>query len=273
VTRSRSRSDVRRRAHRVVIATMAVLLLAFASSLFWGPYAARELSRALIAGSSHFRVAQVYVVGNRRLATPLLLDLAKVRKGDALFGVPCAAVKARVEKHSWIRCAQVRRHFPDAIEIRVWEREPAAALRGNGMMVVTTDSVVVAPLLQNWSWDLPILTPPRVLNVADGQRLRDPMTLAMLREVLKVRNVSSVAWHNLSELYVSDTDMRAVLNKPPIELLLGRGVGELDWIAALRLVQENQRNGNMLCQRVDLRVPGKVILGFQPLTSREPISG
>jgi hypothetical protein len=273
VTRSRSRSDVRRRGHRVVAATVTTLLLVAVSSLFWGPVAARELSHALVAGSSHLRVTQVYVAGNHRLGSPLILQLAGVKKGQAMFAVSCASVKARVEKHSWIRCAQVRRHFPDAVEIRVWEREPAAALRDNGLLVVTTDSIVVAPLAQNWSWDLPILTPPRTLNISDGQQLRDPTTLAMLREVLKVRHVSLEAWHNLSELYVSDTDMRAVLIKPPIELLLGRGVGELDWIAALRLVHDNQRNGEMLCQRVDLRVPGKVILGFQPLTSREPISG
>jgi len=217
-------------------------------------------------------VAHVQISGNSTVADEQIAKLAQVSVGTTLFRVSTSAVKFRIESHPWIRYAYVQRRIPDTIEIRVHERIPVAAVRCDELILVTSDSIVVAPLAANWVWDLPILTPPRPIKLREGKALTDAPTLALLREVNKVRAVSMKAWRDLSELYYVSGQIRATMSHPQVELIIGTGASELSWIGALDLLHD-QNVPVASFQTLDLRIPGKVISAQKSYESKEQVNG
>jgi cell division septal protein FtsQ len=264
-----SRSEKRRRTRRATLIIAGVVLVVLATLPLWSNLGARLCAGQFISWSSRFRVAQTEVQGNQLLSSGLILELAQVPNGASLFGISVAAVKARIEKHPWVRTAIVRRRLPDTVEIRIIEREPVAALRTDRLLMLTADSVALAPLAENWVWDYPLLTPPCAVKLRIGETITERNTLALLHEVLTLRAVSQGAWHDLSELYYTDGQMHAALTHPAVDILLGHGASQLAWSAALKIIREKNPADLARCQSIDLRIPGKIILAEGPVTGEQ----
>jgi cell division septal protein FtsQ len=268
-----SRSELRRKARRRALITVGILLAVGGTFPLWSAPLGRVVGRQIVEWNRHFLVEHTYVVGNHRLASDDLVKLAAVKEGTSLFSVPVATVKDRIEKNPWVRYAFVRRRLPNAVEIRIVEREPAAALRGESMFVITTDSVALNPLSQNWVWDLPLLTPPHSVRLRAGTAVRDTAALALLRESLKLRDTSPTAWRNLSELYYRDGQIFASMSQPPVALELGAGVSDLAWAIAVSFMTTQPPNGWSQCQKIDLRIPGKIIVTQNTSIAEGQVSG
>ena len=268
-----SRAETRRRARHWAAGSLAALVVTALSAPLWSAPLARLLAAQVKTSSRHFRVQQVVVHGLRAVPEREILGLAGISCGTALYSASTAAAERRIEAHPWIRFACVRRRLPDTVEIRVTEREPVAALRGSELLMITADSMVVAPLASGRMWDLPLLTPPRPLKLRAGAALKDAATLALLRETLMIRSVSPDAWRNLSEIYMSGGDMHATLANPTVDLVLGQGAGELAWTAALELLRSRPGNPTGPIQSMDLRVPGRIVVMESSSTVEEQVHG
>ncbi|MCX6601376.1 MAG: FtsQ-type POTRA domain-containing protein [bacterium] len=268
-----SRSEARRRARNWAVGSLVALVVTALTAPLWSGPMARLLAAQVKASSRHFRVQEVVVRGLRAVPEREILELAGISCGTPLYSVSTAAAKRRIKTHPWIRFACVRRRLPDTVEIRVTEREPVAALRGSELLMITTDSMVVAPLAGGRMWDLPLLTPPRPLKLRAGTALKDAATMALLRQTLLVRSVSRDAWRNLSEIYMSGDDLHATLANPTVDLVLGQGAGELAWAAALELLRSRPRNTSSSIQSMDLRVPGRIVVIESSSTVEEQVRG
>lgn len=268
-----SRSEIKRRARRTKVGSLiALVLVALTAPLWCGPIA-RLLAERVTTYSRHFRVKQIVVRGLRVIPESDILRLAEIANGTSLYNVSVTKVKKRIETHPWVRFAHVRRRMPDTIEIRIAEREPVAALRGNELYMITADRMIVAPLSSGWVWDLPLLTPPRPLKPRAGTALTDSATLVLLRETLTLRAVSRDAWRNLSEVYFSDGEIHATLNKPPADLVLGKQATELAWMAVLEIIQTQANQKTTAIQTIDLRIPGRIVVTENSRMAEEPIRG
>jgi cell division septal protein FtsQ len=268
-----SRAETRRRAHRWAIGSLIALVIITLSAPLWSGLVARVWSTQLKAASRHYRVEQIVVRGLRVIPEADALKLSGIETGIALYGVAVEAAKKRLETHPWIKYAYVRRRIPDTIEIRITEREPVAALRGNEMLMITADGVVVAPIGANWVWDLPLLTPPQPIKPKPGTKIADPATLALLRETLTARTVSRDAWENLSELYYLNGEIHATLTKPQADVVIGKGASELAWKAALEYFRNHPQPAASPLQCLDLRIPGRIIVTENTPRAEEPVRG
>jgi cell division septal protein FtsQ len=268
-----SRSEIKRRARRTTAASLIALVVVALTSPLWGGALVRLLAQQITAYSRHFRVQQIVVRGLHAVPESDILRLADINVGTALYNVPAAKSKKRIETHPWVRFAYVRRRMPDTIEIRVTEREPVAALRSSELLMITTDSMVVAPISSGWVWNLPLLTPPRSLNLKAGTALKDSATLALLRETLTVLTVSRDAWRNLSEVYFSGGEIHATLTKPTTDLVLGKRASELAWSAALEIIHTHSKENTTATQTIDLRIPGRIVVTESTTTAEEPVNG
>jgi hypothetical protein len=264
-----SRVEARRRARKWTLVSLATLVVVALSSPLWSGPLARLVALQVRASSRHFRVQRVIVRGLHAVPEREILALAQVPCGTTLCDVSTSGVRKRIAAHPWIRFVHVRRRLPDTVEIRVTEREPMAVLRDSEMMMITADSVVVAPLLAGQVWDLPLLTIPHSIKLRAGTTLKDSTALAMLHEMLILRSVSHDAWKNLSEMYFRDGEMHATLASPTVDLVLGQGVSELAWEAALELL----RSRPLSLQSMDLRVPGKIIVTESSSSVEEQVHG
>ena len=114
--REQRQQRLRKQRLRTRLRLGAIVLLAL--GLVWGVIA--------IYQSSLFAVQSVEVVGNDRIDVDRVLEIAQVPQDATLLRFSGAAVKERLEADPWVSEALVTRDFPDAMRIRIAEREPVA---------------------------------------------------------------------------------------------------------------------------------------------------
>ena len=270
----RSRSEQRQRQRRRRIASFAVLALVVAGSPWWSVWLAEYLAGELTSWNSHFKVNQVVVTGCKILPVETITTLAKIPTRHSMFTLPIGPIEKRVEQNPWVKSAKVVRRLPDTVELVIVERTPVAAVRGDRLMVLTADSMAIAPPPDNWVWDLPIVAPTRSVRFDDGKRVTDKPVLELLHQTLVAQKVSNDVWKNISEIYFRGGQIRAMINTPPVEIVVGEDVGELAWIGLLHyLKQSDSRDNDEAISLIDLRIPGKIVVTHEPLENVEPVTG
>lgn len=97
--------------------------------------------------SQAFAVTDVQVVGNSRVPTSRLLEIAGAPPGTTLLRAPTAQMTARLGADPWVASAKVERIWPDTLRIVVEERVPVAAVEmpDKAQWIVDGAGVFVAP--------------------------------------------------------------------------------------------------------------------------------
>lgn len=85
-------------------------------------------------------VDRVVVTGAARTTAGAVVDVAGVRRGDALVDVDTGSVARRVATLPWVREVRVERHWPGTVAVAVTEREPVAAVQAASGGFVLVDA-------------------------------------------------------------------------------------------------------------------------------------
>jgi hypothetical protein len=248
-------------------------VLVFGASPWWSQELSHVFARRMMKWNDHFRVNHVVVTGVKILSEETVLSLAKIPVRHSMFGLAFGDIEKRVRKNPWVKAVNVRRRLPDTVELQVTERIPVAAVRGERMMVLTADSVAITPPSENWVWDLPILSPPRSVRFENGVCIKDGAVLVLLRQTAIARSVSPDIWKNISEFYFSQNQIHAVLNSPRAEIVAGQGVSELAWIGLQYYLEQGELDSTGSLMRVDLRIPGKLVVSHDKKETEEQVAG
>ena len=273
-TRLPSRSEVRQRQRRRRIISAVVLAVLVAGSPWWSVWLSEFLAGEVMAWNAHFRVNHVTVSGTQVLYPDAVTALANVPHRHSMFTLPLGAIAARVRQDPWVKSVRVVRRLPDTVELIVTERRPMAAVRGEKLMVLTADSVAISPPPQKWVWNLPLITPPRSVKFENGKRITDKTALLLLHQAIVARSVSEEVWANISEVYCRGTQTRAMLNAPPVEIILGESVNELAWIGLLHYLRQTSVNAPQTAvTSIDLRFPGKLVVASELPETTEHVTG
>jgi cell division protein FtsQ len=92
-----------------------------------------------------FAARDITVEGTARLSEARVLRVAGISEGENLFSFDAAEARRRLEADPWIATAEVARHLPHAITVRITERVPVAAIETHlGWEVLAADGVVLA---------------------------------------------------------------------------------------------------------------------------------
>lgn len=167
------RRDVRLGSARASSATVrpslvrltAVLTVLAASVWFVGWTVAtgmRQVAAALMYQNPMFALRTLDVSSDGRLTPELLREYARVRQGENVFALDVRQVRENLLSVPLVRDAQVRRRFPDGLQVRVTERTPLARLRMpgtdltlavdvEGWTIVGDASAAALPLLRAFS--------------------------------------------------------------------------------------------------------------------------
>jgi len=106
----------------------------------------------------YLRVNHIAFEGQSRIAESQLVSRLGLPEGIDLPDVDLGAVAAAVLSHPWIERVTVRRSYPDALSIRVWERTPVAVVRTGGRELMVDAGGVVLGLPDPDADALPRLT-------------------------------------------------------------------------------------------------------------------
>jgi cell division protein FtsQ len=101
-------------------------------------YALSGVSQRLLAwsGQSGLAVRKVVVEGRRWTPPETLRSQLDINLGTPLLAIDTAAVRDRLETLAWVERASVARLLPDAVQIRLLERQPLALWQRAGRFEV-----------------------------------------------------------------------------------------------------------------------------------------
>jgi cell division protein FtsQ len=134
--------------------------------------------------SDHFSVRAVAILGNAHASDEEILTLAGVLSGTNLLTLDTEEVERRVEKHPWVRDAEVEADLPDRLTIRVSERRPMAVASLPQLHMVDDRGVVFKRISSEEVGDLPIITGVTREELADDARVDEAQR--WLREAVRV---------------------------------------------------------------------------------------
>jgi cell division protein FtsQ len=225
----------RRWSRRTILAAGAAALLVLLAGTGWwlersGVIAetARSAERAFFAWTAGWgmAVSDVEVEGRERTGREAILSALGVERGTPILAIDPADAKRRLEAIAWVRSASVERRLPDALYIRLVERQPLAFWQQHGKLVLVDRDGVVVPsdhlesfgaLVVLVGADAPAAG-AALLDMLAGEPALAPHVAAAVRiggrrwnlrldngiDVALPEENAAAAWHRLAELERSD---------------------------------------------------------------------
>ncbi len=179
-TRRKKRRKVARRP-RWVWPSLALAALA--------ALAGTGLAARAIVVSSPVRVNRIEVSGTLRLTAERVRRAISDAEGEPILALDLDLLRRRVEEVAGVETAQVSRHLPDLLEVRVVERTPVArtTIGGAPAMLDGSGAVFPAGLPQEGDDRLPLVTG---LETTLGASRLGPDDAAALRALAALRRVA-----------------------------------------------------------------------------------
>jgi cell division protein FtsQ len=115
----------------ILILTGALVLAAFVVALFAGGYIGRTAAAvdngvAATMDGAGFSISRVHLIGNGRTPAEQIVAALGFKPGQPIFAADIQSARLRLERLPWVADADVRRHYPDDISVRIAEKLPFA---------------------------------------------------------------------------------------------------------------------------------------------------
>jgi cell division protein FtsQ len=152
------------------LAPAIVLLILVGGGLYW-----------FLRDHSAFHITAVRVYGAERVSQQDLIQLAQIARGTSLLRLNVERVRLRILQHPWIRDALVRRMYPNALEVIVYERRPAAILDSGPGYVIDGEGYLLGQATAAELASFPRLGTRSGQALTAGARITEPAVDAGLR--------------------------------------------------------------------------------------------
>ncbi len=242
----------------LIIATLASIALV---ALLWG---AIQLEHFLIR-DPQFTLASPPDPGEASLAVEIMGVAHSARDnvaamfekdyGRSIYLLPLRQRRDELLRLQWVKDARVTRVWPNRLQIRITEREPAAFVQLPGeseLPLIDTDGFILRPEIQE-SLNLPILTGVTRQQSDDERRVR-------VRRLRKLMSDSGELSAKISEVDASDPDNLKVMQDAggkAVTLIIGNRYFK-------RRLEKFRQNADELLRRdpskttFDLRIDGSI---------------
>lgn len=175
-----------------------------------------------LAQSDFFQVAEIEIEGCQRLSKEEVLELSGVDIHSNLVGLDRRMLRERLADHAWIKKVSLDIEWSGRFTIRIVEREPVALVNVNGYLhYIDRGAEVFAAVGPGDETDFPIIT-----GLAGDDREQEDNTplaeaLLLIKYAGKTKS-SSLPLQNISEISISNDDLRVFLVDRPFPIHLGR---------------------------------------------------
>ena len=106
-----------------------------------------------------FQLTAIAIDGCVRTTKKEILDLSGVDVHSNLLALSLGKIREGIEDHRWVESAQVRRHWPNRLQITLQERRPLALLTlPQGLYYLDRHGTPFAEALPPEEFDFPVIT-------------------------------------------------------------------------------------------------------------------
>lgn len=202
-------------------------------------------------------VSKIIVKGNEVISKEKILELAGVKVGDKISSLNLSEIRERIERHNFIRRAEIYVSLPNALFIEVSERKPVAMLLyGGKIYYVDLDGKVISFDDVKKIFAVPILSGisrkvPEVDSVVEIKRQYEIIKVAIDEKVYEL----------ISEIRFSDGEFILLTKEGNVLVFLGKS----DFRKKLILLREFWSQvvpGSGYPVYIDLRYDGKIYAKF-----------
>jgi len=193
------------------ILALAVLTIGAAS------YGALKVA-SWVKHSPAFIVSSLSVEGASRLDGNEIIRLSGIKPGMRIMEINPGAAARAVGKNPWIKSANITRHFPHSVVIRIKEREPLALVSA-GNVYYTDEDGMLMPLFPGTYSSLPLVTGIRdvrldsvkCLGRQSIERIRRFLDQCKAVDIAFAKRVSQVDFSGYPVVRLSLEDIRPVV--------------------------------------------------------------
>ena len=203
-----------------------------------------------------FVVDEVLVEGRKETSKDTLIEALRIRRGDLIFGVDVEAARKRLEEIGWVASVRVERHLPDTIRVAIRERIPVAVWQKKGkFLLVDAGGVVIGSEGFERFKNLKIVIgkdAPKHAQALIAMLERQPSLMARVKAAVRSGNRRwNLRMDNGVDVQLPEKDPFAAWDRlaayEKLHQLLDRYIG-----------------------RIDLRLPGRVIVEVRPVETATP---
>jgi cell division protein FtsQ len=126
--------------------------------LLSGAYFGAGRLHVWVTTSPRFALQAITFAGASRADPGELARSAGLVKGVNLFQLDLAAAQRALEQHPWVREAEVTRHFPAAVSVRIAEHVPAALVSMGDLYLLDREGEPFRRVQPGDALDLPLVT-------------------------------------------------------------------------------------------------------------------
>lgn len=222
-------------------------------------YAGRVLE-AYVRRAPVFALREIRVEGQRRVSEATVRTLAELAPGQNIFSVDLDRAQQALRAHPWIAEAQLTRHLPASLHIRVQEKRPLAYLaRPKGLVLIATDGSVLESYTGQALRKLPVLT---LASQSAGDLGLEPSAAKAVRALLRACHKVDLGRHLIESVHWAREDATLFLGSPPMEVRLGQRPYDRKLARLAKVLGTTRRHGRRI-ERVDLanaRHPDRVAI-------------
>lgn len=216
-----------------------------------------------------FVIKQLKIQGQFRYLEPSEIeDLVLAHELGNFFAIDLNDVKTDIETHPWVQEAQVRREWPDTLNVHIKEHRPVARWMKDEW--VNAQGEVVSLPFDNFLSKRKSRLAINLEGKSQDSALVLSQTIAWKRQLessgLVIRRIS------LSDSHAWTLDLHYPLNDFEFTLLLGREDVAERLVRFQNLFEKRFKNSDEQLQRVDARYPDGLAIKSKPLPSKAKLA-
>jgi cell division protein FtsQ len=241
---------------------LSVLILTFSGSYIFASH------------SSRFRVSEVTIRGNHKIASEEIMEVAGCCMGLNILSLNLQRVEEELMLDSRIKDIHIRRRLPRAILVEVEEKVPVLWVKlptgliasGNcGLYGLSADQEIIPLAHEDLTFDLPIVIgiEPHLGKAKTNQspdlyqRWSNVKAQKALEFYESVKAVDPSSTELIAEINLKDMSNITVYLLPGIKVMMGQGDFETKW-RRLKTILGGEEFEDLVC--VDLRFEDQVVL-------------
>lgn len=218
----------------------------------------------LFLHSSIFNISTVKASNNRNVTQDEILALAGISPGTNIFQLDQELTCRSVKMHPMVKDAQIIRHLPSTIEIRITERKSWAVIPYEDVfLLIDNEGVCIDKLNQLPDQGIPIITMDKVPDRVNLGQAVAPEAVKMINKVWAALDEDDK--QNISQFHFRNQDKSILIyTLRGTEIRFGN-LERLDEKAAyfsevIQIESKFEKEGKEILDYVDLRFKGQPVV-------------
>ena len=217
----------------------------------------------LFLHSSIFNISKVYVSGNKKVTSDEITALAGITPGENLFKIDRDLIERSVKIHPMVKSAQLIRHLPHAVEIKIQERTSWAVIPYEDLFLLIDDEGHCLDKLNKLpDGNMPIITMDKLPERVNLGQAVNQDAITMIKTVWK--SFDAQDRENISQFHYNNQKSLLIYTLEGTEIRYGtlERVDEkaANFTEALKIEASLQKEGKEQLDYVDLRFSGQPVV-------------